>query len=318
VSHLTIPKPRDVVADIPDVLSAEPEAQHAWLCAMGASLGAWHKIKVASTMKEAEILYYVSLVWPSSDKAECVSADAVLPWDGDYYRWARTFTKKQGREPANITIANKVTVYRDWVAEGNLQYPETVSVPKRDENGHQRENLAEEGAWVEVPFDPVSLDYGKLLVARGAARREEMTPEAWTALADPYSTVQDLKGALFRDPVRSRRHDGLRIWVSDGIFYATLDAETTAFAMLLNDNMEMVSAQKGTARVLASFGAEMPEDVIPVESLVNVPLAVASESSLVLSSNGQRFLELSDEKDLILLQDVLQQVLADRGLVAQF
>jgi hypothetical protein len=316
MADLVVPKVRDVSIEIPSVLTAVPTAQHAWLCAMGANLGAWHVAKSLATMQEAQILYFVQRVWPDPSKPQgtCVSEDSVKVWEGDYYRWARAFTKKQGSEPANVTIANKVSVYRDWVAEGVIDYPEYVSVRKPGINGHGVKG----DVWEDKAFDPFEVDYGKLLVARGAARKGDLTPEAWTALADPRGTVQELKNALARGSGRFASLDDLRIWQQDGILYATLLGETSAFAMLLNDNIDTVPAQRGTARLLATFGAEMPDDIVPIESLSNLPMAMAAGENLVVAARGCRFLEIVEERDLVLLQDELNKVLSKRGILTQF
>ena len=80
------------------------------------------------------------------------------------------------------------------VAEGAIETPETVFVPKRNENGKLVDSTGQDKeAWEEVEFDPKLIDYGKLLTASGTAERKEMTADAWTALADPHATVNVAK-----------------------------------------------------------------------------------------------------------------------------
>lgn len=188
--------------------------QLSWLATSGTLLRQWGEIENVSSMVQAKILYTTFTKW------ELLSHQAKSQWEGDFYKWAKAFTATAGSpsEPAENTINNKITVYRDWTAEPMIEYPDTVVIPERNSQG---EVTGEK----KIPFDPGSVGYGKLLIARGTARRGEMTPEAWSVLADPHGTVSQLKQEL-RLSRSKPPEDNFEVYEHDGMIYAKQNGES--------------------------------------------------------------------------------------------
>lgn len=300
-----------------DVLSQNLEVQISWLEQVGVHLKTWDHIREMTTMKEAEILYSVNSVWPQETNDDlALKSEAVERWGGDFFLWARAFTRRSSKEPSDVTVKNKVTVYRDWVAKSVIDYPEFVRVPKRDELGEILDLTGEdEDAWEEIEFNPLRVDYGKLLVSRGAAKKGEMSDEAWTALADSYATVQELKKAIkLKSKTESKADDSFRIWFDAGTFYATENGATSAFAGLLLDNLDNKLSQRGAEQMLATWGLEMPDDVRWVDIELDMPMVQMQGDTLVLNVEGHKFLEIGNIKDLLLIQDVVIDLLEKRGV----
>lgn len=319
MTSLMLPNNDDIVVRVESVLTLSAEAQEEWLRVAGSALGTWDKIREMTTIKEAELLFAVNARWPlgedeeDEDRRARFSRDAVTQWDEDFFVWAKAFTKRRSREPSSVTIANKVSVYRDWVGERRILYPDLIPVPKRDSRGEVIDpNYSEEG-WDEIEFDPREVDYGKLLVARGAARREEMSPEAWTALADPYATVEELKRALQKVPSRTNRDD-LRIWNDQGLLYASQGDVTVVFAALNLDNLDNPIAQRAMRRMLKVWGLDLPDDMIEVDWDRDVPPFDCRNGGLVINKGGERFIEISETAVLLDLSNAIDTILSERGV----
>jgi len=238
------------------------EEQESWLCALGADLQRWDEGQDYVLMRQAEILYLVNSVW------DLLSNSATSPWNHDFYCWAESFTKRRSKSQARITIANKIAVFRDWVAEKAFPMPEKVFVPKSDRRfggarGVLEDDLTKEEDWEEVPFDPIKCDYAKLLVARAAARNGEMTDLAWTILQDPNSTVADLKSALNKDSQKkSKPKDDFRVWAKDGVLLATADGRTVPFAYLDAEQLEDPLALRAMQYLMQILGVDEPIGII--------------------------------------------------------
>jgi hypothetical protein len=220
---------------------------------LGQELERWSQLENVTTMVQAEILYRVYSLWDAG-----LSSEVTAQYDHNFYNWAKRI-KSTSKEPAKITIENKITVYRDWVGEKVIDCPDTVHIPCRDDSGKLIDrSLCSEDAWVEVDFNPAECDYGKLLVARGAARRGEMTPEAWSALADPYATVNELKTAISAErPTPHKTNNGMRLWEEEGIIYARENGDKVAVASLVFDDSGNPLFAKAMAHLLGTLGLEV-------------------------------------------------------------
>lgn len=214
------------------------ETQENWLVEVGNHLKEWERIEDNVVMTQCQILYSVWRIWESGNnpEGEFLSQEATYRWDYDFYKWAKAYSKRRSlKDPADITIGNKISVYRDWIAESLIEYPDKVYIPKRDKYGHLIDpNLKKDEAWEEVEFDPKDCDYSKLLVSRGSARKGEMSPESWSALRDPYSTVAVLKENMRRDT----QEDDFRMVEENGIIYGISKGRKKAIFQVLFENDE--------------------------------------------------------------------------------
>ena len=318
-----VPANTQLLDEVLSIVNSPTDLQLDWLNRAGNMVMAWDHLRSITTMREAEVLYAVHKIWPAheDDADKRLSWEAVMPWDADFFEWARAFTRKQSKEPANVTILNKVSVYRDWASsdEAVIEYPETVDIPKRNHKGAiDNPDGVAESDWVQVTFDPRAADYAKLLVARGTARKGEMPPEAWTAIADPYSTVDDVRRAMKgeQDTDSNGKDDStLRIWFSDGLVYATKGEFTAAFMMVLEDSVDIPLVREALARILGAFGEVLPDDIAVTDVDSTIPMVQKTADSLVISAAGKRFAELKDTAELMQIHDLASDLLADRGIV---
>ncbi len=263
MGDLTIRESRQVTKDLVDEAGAiayeVPSKQLDWLYKVGQTIRGWEDISDFSLMREAELLYWVNWRWEHSDVTERLHPEATSKWDGDFYKWAKAFTKRRAlKEPAEITIANKIATFRDWEGEKKIEAPKSVFIPKRDDKGQIVEgDLKYEDAWQEVPFDISNIDYGKLLVARGAAKRGEMDCEAWTALVDPYATVGELKEAMQRDRDKNGKEDNtdpLRFYRDGDFIIAHKDGQNVHVLCLLSENADNEVYQDALTHIMAVLG----------------------------------------------------------------
>lgn len=235
--------------------------QQEWLDCMGNSLKKWDDLSDFAVMGQAKILYTVWSMWDErhNEYGMVLSKEATGKWDYDFYTWAKSFSKKRVlREPAEETIDNKITVYRDWVL-GTVPVPSIVFLPKRDAQGNSI-STEDENTWEQVDFHPEECDYSKLLVARGAAKKGLMTPDAWTALRDPYATVSELKEALNGQGTKKHHNpDTFRTWERDGEIYASEEDRTVLIATINfgeNDNDPLF--KRGVSHLLKASGCKVP------------------------------------------------------------
>ena len=238
--------------------------QELWLEEMGDALQTWGDIEDKTVMAQAQILYNVWSVWDVTNNPERVSIldEAKTQWGYDFMVWAKSFTKRRAlREPADETITNKITVYRDWKAQELIEYPEHVYLPPRDNKGRILEGeYSNLDNWEQVEFDPADCDYGKLLVARGAAKRGDMTPEAWSALRDPHSTVAELKSALI-GKADSNSPDDEAIFYDNGIIYGYQDGKKVAVLQSLFENSSDPLFNKTLTHILRAAGISVPAEI---------------------------------------------------------
>lgn len=239
------------------------EEQEKWLVQKGNELGQEEDKEDNAVMAQARILYDVWSIWSSDHNptGQCLSNEAKWKWGYDFYKWAKSYTKRRaGREPANITIDNKISVYRDFIKEESIEAPARVLIPKRDEYGELIDpELEDENAWEEIEPDFSTCDYGKLLVARGAARRGDMKPEAWAALFDPHASVVTLKAALNQVPPSPSIEDTFYLKEEDGIIYACDDAtRVPVFQVLFENESEGELFTRGLCHVLRACGLHVP------------------------------------------------------------
>ncbi len=278
-----------------EVADLDPLDQQAWLLNMGSMLLGLGNMGDFTVMSESQVLYTVWKCW------EDLSMEVKKKWEGDFYKWAASFTKKRAnKEPAKVTIDNKITVYRDWEAEKSIEYPDTVYIPKRDEFGRTADpSLAGEDAWTGVPFDPSQIDFGKKLIARGTAKDGLMTAEAWTAMADPFATVEDLKTEI----KRAKGHSGTEEEVSkpdvmmrngldftffeqNGLLYVGMAGTVIAFARLLSENSDSPLARRAIEHMLSAIGVSqsMLDDTTDME----MPLVQIVGDGVIISKGSDR------------------------------
>jgi len=170
-----------------------PADQLAWLHQMGQLVEGWEFVSDFSIMTQAKILYHVHNMWDDIENGVAGT------WGYDFYGWASQFTKRRAGIQSQQAIHNKITVYRDFVAEPAFLMPKTVTIPARDSHGKRIEASSDKPTTVEVAFDPMCSDFGKLLRVRGAARRGEATPEVWGAVMDGHVTARELGNLLDKD-----------------------------------------------------------------------------------------------------------------------
>jgi hypothetical protein len=248
----------ELVERAPQISDLAPQDQEAWLEGMGNSLKRWDDLSDFVTMGQAKILYIVWSLWDDRRNEYCmaISREATSKWSYDFFTWAKSFTKKRTlREPDETTILNKITVYRDWVL-GSIQVPSIVFLPKRDNLGKVISDDREE-TWEQVEFNPMDCDYSKLLIARGAAKKGEMSPDSWSCLRDPFSTANDLKSSLNGEGTKTHKEvDDFRLWKQDETIYATKDEETIPIAQLLFENEDSELFKRGVNHLLQAAGCK--------------------------------------------------------------
>ena len=233
--------------------------QAEWLSDMGSHLQGWEVVVDLSIMSQCKILYTVYKHWTN----ESLMKEVTSRWGYDFYKWAKAHTKQRSLEPSQNTIENKITVYRDYIAEGKVEKPGIVFIPKRDDKGKIIDDSNDEG-WIELRDKEIDFgmcDYSKLLVARGTARKNDMTPEAWTSLFDPYETVEDLKHKL--DGIRNGdsthdKSDNFHLFERDGIIYASKNGETCPICVILFDEKENPLWYMGLDQLLSSVKVKIP------------------------------------------------------------
>ncbi len=272
-----------------------PQEQQTWLLSMGKMLLGLNNMDDFTMMSESQVLYTVWKSW------EDLSVEVKKKWEGDFYKWAASFTKKRAnKEPARVTIDNKVTVYRDWEAEKAIEYPDTVYIPKRDEFGKAADpSLAGEDAWTAVPFDPSLIDFGKKLIARGTAKDGLMTAEAWTAMADPFATVEDLKTEIKAAKRRSGTEEEVSkpdvvmrngldftFFEQNGLLYVGMAGTVIAFARLLSENKDSPLARRAIEHMLSAIGVSQStlEDTTDME----MPLVQIAGDGVIISKGSDR------------------------------
>ena len=246
------------------ITDLDSKSQEQWLIEKGKQLKIHEDEEDNAILKQAKVLYEVWSVWSSehNDKDQFLSNESKWAWNYDFYSWAKAYTKRRaGREPANSTIDNKISIYRDYIALETIEAPESIFIPKRDEFGKLVDPLLEdENAWVEVEADFSKADYGKMLVARGTARKGEMSPEAWSALLDPYASVATLKGALGQSSSKQpEENNDFYILEEDGIIYGCgSGCKKAVFQVLFENDDGDELFHRTLCHVLKAIGVHVP------------------------------------------------------------
>lgn len=294
-----------VTADM-DVASLVLTEQTQWLRNMGSMLMGVQRIDDFAQASEGKILYSVWKRWEDIDN------QAKTSWEGDFYNWANAFTKKRpNREPAKITVDNKIAVYRDWEGEKVIPCPESVYIHNRNEVGIAvNEKL--ENAWVEVKFDLEGIDYSKKLVARGAARDGLMTPEAWSVMADPFSTVEELKSEIrcarenkdgidgtVKQEVISRNGLEFRFFRQNDLLYVGMGGTVLAFARLLSENNDSPLVKRAMSHMLGAIGV----DTSPLEDAIDIdmPIVQVVDDGVLISRGCERIGHFSKQEALVIM-----------------
>lgn len=300
-----------------DIIHADSNAQFDWLRSMGRALSSVQTLEEFSQASEGKILYYVWKNWDS------LYAKAKSSWDNNFYNWAFSFSRKRAsREPARITIDNKISVYRDWESdEKTIEHPETVCVTKRDECGRPTDEV------VEIKFFPEKIDYSKKLVARGAARDGILTEEAWSVLADPYCTVDDLKEEIrIAKEKKARKTDSItsdddeksdivkrsnldfRFFRQNDLLYVGMNGTVFAFARLLSENNDSPLVNRAINHMLTAIGISTTTIEEPID--IQMPLAHVVDDGVLISRGCERIGHFSREEAKAILT-VLQNWLGD-------
>ena len=290
-----------------------PGDQYIWLVGMGKVLSAWEGIEDKTVWTECKILYTVWKIWDDLDIV------AIKIWEGDFYKWAQAFSKKRaGREPAKVTIDNKIGTFRDWEGECSIKPPEHIFVPKRDESGKLLDkSLKDASAWQEVDFDPSQWDFGKKLIARATAKRGLLEEEAWTALADPGATAADLVQAIREsvktsdDPVVEVKSNGLdfTFFAQNDIVYVGAGGIVVAFARLLSENADSPIAKRAMEYMLNLLGIRQTAlDDNTIELLM--PIVQRVEDGVIISKDSERIGHFNVE-EMRQIHDILEDILND-------
>ena len=303
-----------------EVADLDPLDQQTWLLNMGNMLLGLGNMGDFTTMSESQVLYTVWKCW------EDLSMDVKKKWGGDFYKWAGSFTKKRAnKEPVRVTIDNKITVYRDWEAEKVIEYPDTVYVPKRDEFGKAADpSLAGEDAWVLIPFDPSQIDFGKKLIARGTAKDGLLTAEAWTAMADPFATVEDLKTEIRAAKQRSgieeetsksevlmRNRLDFTFFEQSGLLYVGMAGTVIAFARLLSENKDSPLVRRAIEHMLSVIGVTQStlEDTTDME----MPLIQVVGDGVIISKGSDRIGHFDREEAQQIVNAIEEWLNTDAG-----
>lgn len=243
-----------------------PKEQEKWLVKKGEELQQGEKEESSALLKQCRILYEVWSIWSSDNNSdgEVLSSEAKWRWHYDFYKWAKSYTRRRtDKEPSEVTIDNKITVWRDYIAEVIIEVPSVVYIPRRDEYGQLVDpTLAGDDAWTAIEPDFTQVDHGKLLRARGTARRGEMTPDAWTAVFDPYTSAAKLTEELSKIANKSPNppsEDDFYLKEEDGIIYGCQNGKTKAVFQVLFENDEGDELfQRTVSHVLKAIGCHVP------------------------------------------------------------
>ena len=298
----------NILSTIDEVLFAAPAEQESWLRGVGDLLLDISHLKARTTMEEAKILWTVKSIWEdqgTTEGGQFLAREAIAPWEGSYLTWAKRFTQTSQQEPKDRTVKHKIAVYEAWLVNDSPAFrPEdnTVFIPARSDDGTK---IDDTDKWEEHEFDPMEVDYTKLLAARVVANKGQMTPEAWTALADPLTSKRTLDAELRKaqgkgdDEDLSDEDENPSVWLSDAVLYVSYRGETVAFARLLPEELENPLALEAAKGLLATIGVELTPELYRVPDIeVNAPIAVQHEDTVVISRHGSRFVEISDEDEL--------------------
>ncbi len=308
----------NMLETIDDVLFAAPDIQEAWLRGVGELLLDIGHLHNRTKMEESRILWTIHNVWVDKGSTEggaFLSREATSPWAGDYMTWAKRYTQTTATEPKEDTIKLKISVYETWVQFPNTGFrpdDDVVFLPERADDGQK---IDDPDKWDEHDFDPMEIDYAKLLAARPVARQGKMTPEAWSALADPLVSKRSLDAELRKvnsedDEVEDDKIGAPSIWCDEGILYVTFQGETVAFARLLSEELEHPLANEAAKQLLATFGIKLSADLFSTPDIeVNAPVAVQNKDTVVISRHGSRFIEVSNADELCQLIEVCEHAL---------
>ena len=222
-----------------------------WLKYLGATIQQRDIIINTTTMEQCKVLYYVHCAWIGGLIREEVKGF----WGLDFYKWAKAFSQRRGKELAQNTIDNRITVYRDYIAEEVIEAPEYIEVQKRDDYGKL---IA--GKFEKIKPDFKNCDFTKLLNARKIARQGTMTPIAWSMLFDPLTTVEQLKMEL-KNIVVGHSED-ISMYEQDGIVYAKEKACEPVPICFLVDDFQNVTWQKGIQKLLEGVAITPPLEYI--------------------------------------------------------
>lgn len=221
-----------------------PEEQTQWLTNLGSVLTDWYDTENFSSMMQCKILYRVWLDWDRSNNEEgkAIRESAKNPWEGDFYKWAKSYTRSRSEEPSDTTIWNKISVYRDWVGlkTDNFEIPPVIEY----QNG----------------FNPQIIDYSKLLIARGAAKRGELDENAWDALENPEVTCERLK--RFLPNSSTSKSSNLTFFEEYGILKAHENGKVIEIFEILTENIHDELFIKAASRIFKCAGIRLPDYLV--------------------------------------------------------
>ena len=230
-----------------EIVSKPADYQTEWLKNLGGILTDWYDTENFSQMMQCKILLKVWLIWDRDHNEFNVALreEAKNPWEGDFYQWARAYTRSRSEEPSDTTIWNKISTYRDWVGI-DLKIDEEKRLTLKPTIEYSED------------FQPEFVDYSKLLIARGSARRGELDEAAWEALQDPTVTCTRLK--KFLPNVQSNGSEStFRFFHEDGVIKVYEDGHVEELFMVLLENSGNPLFNKGAGRIFKAAGLEIPE-----------------------------------------------------------
>lgn len=230
-----------------DIAEERADYQLQWLQTVGDCLNNLYGAENFIVTAQNRVLYTVNKVW------EALSRDATYKWDYDFMIWAKKYTQRRGKLPADETIHNKITVHRDWVAECVIELPETVSIPERDESGKPTGNI------IKIPFNAEECDYSKLLQARATAKDGALTAEAWSVLMDPYQTVNQLQKAMGK--TKAQEEGDLKFYEQDGIIVAEKYGHRVEILMPIFEHLRDPLFKEAVAHVYGTLGITIPSEL---------------------------------------------------------
>lgn len=152
------------------------------------------------------------------------------------------------------TIYNYIDVVDTWITNDVTRQ---VAIPARTETGKP---IIENGKQVVeyVEFDPAFIPISKLVAAKSAFKRGNMTDKTWELLVDPFATRDDLARAISPKKVTDTPKfflEGSLLFILDGheAFVADLNFDEY-------DTDELV--KKSIDKILDMLGVERDEDAI--------------------------------------------------------
>lgn len=288
-----------------DVTQLTIPEQTDWLTKTSQVIQSWENVLDASIMYQAQLLYNVYENWDN------IAKEVTANWGYDFYEWAKKCTKRRAKEQAKSTIANKISVYSDWVENiEKIGPPPTVFLEKKDNNGEVIIDNNGEVIYDEVEFDPMVIDYGKLLVARGRAKKGDMSERAWEILVDPQATVQDLKNEFMGDlDKKEDLEDQLYIYYNEGVLLSCSSKGAVPTLQVIEENSHEPLFNEGLQFLAKTLKLDIPQS-IKTNGNDGYPVAyINGEDNLVIKGKHNNVGIYTNRDDILTIYNACQELL---------